>query len=211
MNMPDHLTDDLLVRAIDDELSPHEISAVESHLVDCEVCKQRHAEIVRVSGDIESLMAATVPEADWGDREVLARRLERIPAHNVARAPRQKMAQRLWWGVGIAAAVLLAVLIASRAFHVPAQGHATVSVYSPGTILQVDGETFIPLPYSNPDLPITAPHIVEMEVPVSSLASAGLVFEPVSNGISGPDRSVLADVLMGLDGQPLGVHVLSME
>ncbi len=211
MNMPDHLTDDSLVRAIDDELLPHEISAVESHLANCEVCKQRHAEIVRVSGDIESLMTATVPEAASGDREVLARRLETVQAHNVAPIPRRNMARPLWWGMGIAAAVLLTAFIGSRAFHVPAQDHAAVSMYSPGTILQVDGETFIPLPYSNPDLPITAPHIVEMEVPVSSLAGAGLVFEPVSNGISGPDRSVLADVLMGLDGQPLGVHVLSME
>jgi hypothetical protein len=58
---------------------------------------------------------------------------------------------------------------------------------------------------------MSAPHIVEMQVPVASLASAGLFFEPVSNEAGAPERSVLADVLVGLDGQPLGVHVLSVE
>jgi hypothetical protein len=209
--MPDHLTDDLLVRAIDDELSPDEASAVKSHLIGCEVCKQRHAEIVRVSGDIESLMASVVPEAGCGDREALAGSLETLPSHEIALNIHAKRIPAVWWSAGIAAAILLAVFFASRSLHAPVQNRAAGPVYAPEAALQVDGETFIPLPYSNPDLPLTAPHIVEMQVPVSSLASAGLVFEPVSNGVSGPDRSVLADVLIGLDGQPRGVHVLSME
>lgn len=211
MNVADHLADDLLIRAIDDEISPREISLVESHLAGCEVCKRRHAEILRVSGDIEALVAGDLPEVSHADREALARRLETVPAFNIALKNRRRAVQTMRWGIGLAAAILLTVLVASRWLHAPVQNRATVSIDSPGTILQVDGETFIPLPYSNPDLPITAPHIVEMQVPVSSLASAGLIFEPVSNGISGTDRSVLADVLVGLDGQPLGVHVLSME
>jgi hypothetical protein len=77
--------------------------------------------------------------------------------------------------------------------------------------LEVDGETFIALPYSNPDLPLGASHIVQMQVPLSSLADIGIVLEPVANEISGVDRSVLADVLVGTDGQPLGVNVLSFE
>ena len=209
MNTPDHLTNDLLVRAIDDELSPREISVVQSHLPDCEVCKRRHAEILRASGDIEALMAAAVPEVSNEDREALAQRLDM--AHGIVLKTHGKTVRTAWWGTGIAAAILLAVFFASRSVHAPVQDRPAVSVYSPEATLQVDGETFIPLPYSNPDLPLSAPHIVEMQVPVSSLASAGLVFEPVSNGISGSDRSVLADVLMGLDGQPLGVHVLSVE
>lgn len=210
MNVPDHLTDDLLVRAIDDELSSRETAVVESHLAACEFCKRRQTGILRISGDIEALVAAAASEASPHHREALIQRLDTVPAHNFVSSTRKKSMQTIWWGAGIAAAVVLAVLFASRLVHGPGQGHVTISAFSPGTTLQVDGETFIPLPYSNPDLPITAPHIVEMQVPVASLASAGLVFEPVSNG-AGTDRSVLADVLMGLDGQPLGVHVLSAE
>jgi hypothetical protein len=76
---------------------------------------------------------------------------------------------------------------------------------------EVAGELFSPLPYSNPDLPIGAPHIVRMQVPVSSLSDAGIAFEPVSNQALTADSSVLADVLLGMDGQPLGVHVLGVE
>jgi hypothetical protein len=210
MNMPDHLTNDLLVRAIDDELLPREIALVESHLKACEVCMRRQAEILRVSGAIESLVAAAAPEARQHDRDALVEKLDTVPAHNIILNTRNRSVQTIWWGGGIAAAIVLAVIFASRLLHAPDGERVTVSLSSPGTTLQVDGETFIPLPYSNPDLPLPAPHIVEMQVPVSSLASAGLVFEPVSNGV-GPDRTVLADVLMGLDGQPLGVHVLSAE
>ncbi len=48
-----------------------------------------------------------------------------------------------------------------------------------------------------------------MEVPISSLASAGIVLEPGVNGST--DRTVAANVLLGIDGQPLGLHVLSTE
>ena len=50
-----------------------------------------------------------------------------------------------------------------------------------------------------------------MQVPVSSLTAAGIVFEPVSIGASSADRTVLADLLIGTDGQPLGVHILGVE
>jgi len=50
-----------------------------------------------------------------------------------------------------------------------------------------------------------------MQVPVSSLADIGIALEPVSNEVLNQDRSVLADVLLGADGQPLGVHVVSWE
>lgn len=211
MNMPDHLTDNLLVRAIDGELSPGETPLVESHLSDCELCKRRHAAILRVSGDIESLLSAVVPETYAGDRAALVRSLETRPALEIASKNRSKAMPAMWWSAGIAAAILLAAFSVWPRVHTPAQTRIIVSMNSPGTTLQVDGETFIPLPYSNPDLPVTAPHIVEMQVPVSSLASAGLVFEPVSTGSPIAERSVLADVLMGIDGQPLGVHVLSVE
>jgi hypothetical protein len=46
-------------------------------------------------------------------------------------------------------------------------------------------------------------------VPVSTLASAGIFVEPVASGLT--DHTVLANVLLGIDGQPMGIHVLSVE
>ena len=73
--------------------------------------------------------------------------------------------------------------------------------------IEAGGETFIPLPYSNPDLPVNESRIVEMQAPVSALNDIGIVLEPVSSREARSDGSVLADVLMGTDGQPLGVHI----
>ena len=84
----------------------------------------------------------------------------------------------------------------------------SVQAATVASAIEVGGESFVPLPYSNPDLPVNESRIVEMQVPVSALNDIGIVLESVSNRESASDRSVLADVLMGTDGQPLGVHVL---
>lgn len=211
MNVPDHLTDDLLVRAFDDELSDREEILVNAHLPGCEGCRQRYGAVRQLSGRIESVIAAGVPDALPNDRDALVERLE---AAHVRPAPlpvgRSALRSFRWIGP-IAAAVLLALLFVPRLARLLSENPTTASHYRPSATFEVDGETFIPLPYSNPDLPMSAPHIVEMQVPVASLASAGVMFEPVSNEAMASDRSVLADVLVGLDGQPLGVHVLSVE
>jgi hypothetical protein len=93
----------------------------------------------------------------------------------------------------------------SAAFEEAQTGHLAVGSFD------VAGETFVSLPYSNADLPINTPRIVRMQVPVASLLDAGVIFEPVSNDPGALDRSVLADVLIGMDGEPLGVHVIGSE
>jgi hypothetical protein len=125
--------------------------------------------------------------------------------------------QRFGWGMGIAATLAMGVLLAPRhdVTSAPSLSDKTsaTSVLQMSTI-EVDGETFMSVPYSNSELSTAAPHIVQMQVPVSSLADVGIVFEPVMNRVGpGPDseRSVLADVLVGADGQPRGVHVLEVE
>ena len=84
---------------------------------------------------------------------------------------------------------------------------ARVHVSLPSTF-DIDGETFVALPYSDSEVPASESRIVQMQVPVSSLADAGVVFEPVSNETAAVDRSVLADVLVGADGEPMAVHVI---
>ena len=118
----------------------------------------------------------------------------------------------------LAAAASLAVGVSyvpfSRMFQRSEQARAlTASAHfsQAGSPFEIDGETFQYLPYSNPDLPMGGAHIVQMQVPLSSLADAGVLVEPVANRITTPDRAVLADVLLGMDGQPIGVHVLSVD
>jgi hypothetical protein len=50
-----------------------------------------------------------------------------------------------------------------------------------------------------------------MQIPVSSLAEVGIITEPVTRRAMSSDDAVLADVLLGLDGQPLGVHVIAED
>lgn len=88
--------------------------------------------------------------------------------------------------------------------------NATAAEQSHAASFEIDGETFLALPYSNPDLPLTAPRIVQMQVSLASLENAQLEFEPVSEEGSSAG-SVLANVLVGADGQPLGIHILGLE
>jgi hypothetical protein len=120
--------------------------------------------------------------------------------------------RRFGWGMAIAATLALAIVLAPRQ-RIPSQqgAHAQTNAAAMASSIEVDGETFIALPYSNPDLSANAPTIVQMQVPASSLADIGIAVEPVTNEILNQDRSVLADVLLGADGQPLGVHVVSWE
>ena len=75
--------------------------------------------------------------------------------------------------------------------------------------ISVNGETFIALPYSNPDLPVNGSRVVEMQVPVAALAQAGVAVQPAWSGNG--DGMVAANVLLGIDGQPLGIDVLGAE
>lgn len=218
MSNRDHLTDDLLVRLVDDELSGAESILVESHLSQCEECTQRYHELRSVCIRVESAVTAIAPEIspenfpeNFNDqRDSLSRALELRERQAAFPRPRKAL-RRFGWGMAIAATLAAGALLGPQWTHRVKFVGMVAQDAQTGAAFEVDGERFIALPYSNPDLPLTAPHIVQMQVPVSSLADAGIVFEPVSNEVSAPDRSVLADVLLGIDGQPLGVHVLDVE
>ncbi len=208
MSNPDHHAahpdDALLIGALDDELYPTEAASVSSHLAVCAECSQRYQSLRQLSAAVESAVA--VPRAPLlAERDALERCLEsRERARSAVAQPH--VLRRLSYALAIAAAVAFAVMFVPQWKRSSTANHATASL-QPNSF-QLDGETFVALPYSNPDLPLNSSHIVRMEVPVSSLADAGVVFEPISNEASAQDRSVLADVLLGIDGQPLGVHVV---
>jgi hypothetical protein len=135
---------------------------------------------------------------------------EQFVVKPIRQAP-EKVMRRFGWGMAIAASLALGIIIAPKPKPQVSESTSLARVV-PGAsgAIEVDGESFITLPYSNPDLPSVAPRIVQMEVPISSLADIGISLEPISSQAN-QDRSVLADVLLGADGQPLGVHVVSWE
>ena len=207
MRSADHLTDDVLVRAIDDELSGSESAWAEAHLASCDRCTLRFQELRSMSLRIESAVAGFTPAFSDAEREPLVAALE--AQQHRSEIARPKTLFHTWrWGMAVAAALLLGLLFAPQWVHRTGSRNIGGAQSSSSNAIEIDGETFVPLPYSNPDLPLSA-HIVQMQVPVASLADAGVVFEPVSNQASGADRSVLADVLLGIDGRPVGIHVLS--
>jgi hypothetical protein len=210
MSGRDHLTNQLLIKASDGELSGAEALAAASHLAQCENCRQAQEEWLQVSQRVESLVAAVSVDSPAGERERLAANLAARTGLDVARQSSEKVMWRFGWAMAIAATLALGILVAPRPKHVVVEKESSVMT-TPANAFEVDGESFVALPYSNPDLPMSASRIVQMQVPISSLADVGIALEPVSNEVSGQDRSVLADVLIGADGQPVGVHGLGLE
>ena len=213
-----HLSADLLIRHFDDELSPPEILVVEPHLRNCDECRARFAELRKAAATVDDFFLSLQPQHLGSERLALAQALDRnsAPVHS-ARAlsslggkTAASALRRVSWAAGLAACLATGFYFSTthRDTVTSSPGlSATVAVAS----YDVDGEKFWALPYSNPDLPVNAPRIVEMEVPVASLADAGIVVAPLSSRAATPGAAVLADVLLGIDGQPVGVHVLTAD
>jgi putative zinc finger protein len=210
MKVLEHPGDDLLIQYLDGELPESQFVTLRLHLASCSGCRSRQAEFVRLSNRVEALVAAAAREEPDDSRVNLARAL--VGAGNSMPVPESPLTvmRRFGWAMAVAAALAAGIVLIPRVNRtnesVPVK---TSPALASSTSIYVNGESFIALPYSNPDLPVNAPRIVEMQIPASSLVSAGLFLEPVANG--GSDRTVLANVLLGLDGQPIGVHVLSAE
>jgi anti-sigma factor RsiW len=212
MTSGDHLTNEFLVRAIDDELIESEVAQVGAHLSHCEACQQKYQHFARVSSRLEALVRGIAIGASYSERESLKKRLEPQQQSAGAADNTEKTLRRLGWGMVIAATLAIGITLAPHRKPVAVGGDQPApSQARSNETFEVDGETFVALPYSNYDLPLNAPHIVQMRVPVSSLAAAGVSFQPISSEVSTDDDSVLADVLLGIDGQPLGVHLAEVE
>jgi hypothetical protein len=208
MTKQEHLTSGLLVKAMDAELTSGEAASVQEHLAACGECREKYDDFRRTSLAIETGFAGIPAGNRSGERESLRQKLEAgQTALHLAQTPERVM-RRFGWGMAIAAGLALAIVVMPKHNSTSSKGEIEQAAATLVNAIEVGGETFVPLPYSNPDLPVNESRIVEMKVPVSALSELGIVLEPVSSRESGSDRSVLADVLMGTDGQPLGVHVL---
>jgi len=207
----EHLTGSLLVRAIDDELTSAEAVAVKKHLADCDDCRQAIGHIVRLSDSVTALVDAA-PVSDLpARRDSLLAAMSAAEQRRVARQAPERVIRRFGLGMAIAATLALGIIFTPKPSHLRIESKPSEPIGTVAGAIEVDGESFVALPFSNPDLPVAAPRIVEMQVPVATLAELGVNFEPLANESNSQDRSVLADVLLGADGQPMGVHVLSVE
>jgi hypothetical protein len=207
MTRQEHLTSGLLVKAMDAELASAEAASVKEHLARCGECRRKYDDFQRASIAIESGLAAMPMRNLPGELEILRQKLEARQIARQAPTP-EKVMWRFGWGMAIAASLALGIVMMPKHKNTSTKGEIAQAGATLANAIEVGGETFVPLPYSNPDLPVNETRIIEMQVPVSALNDVGIVIEPVSNRELGSDRSVLADVLMGTDGQPLGVHVL---
>ncbi len=73
----DHVTDDLLIRFSDDEVSQLEASRVSTHLSHCSNCKARLQAVMALSAELESLVAEFSPLTGTERRDSLVSQLDR--------------------------------------------------------------------------------------------------------------------------------------
>lgn len=208
--MLSHLGDEALIKVMDDELAPSEMAEAELHLSQCTECKQRYEALWLVSDQVELFASAVPLRSVPNGRDRLACQIDNRQA-NESLPALDKRLHRLSWGLAIAATIALAVLVPVHRIEKSSEDSKVKSSGRIAETFELNGEIFSPLPYSNPDLPVSTSHIVRMQVPVSSLADAGFSLEPAAAQQTAFDHSVLADVLIGMDGQPRGLHVLSSD
>ena len=83
--------------------------------------------------------------------------------------------------------------------------HPLRHIKAPVAVPETEAEPpFIPLPYADPGLPLSATDRVRVEMRLSALAGAGVI--RVVPGSA--DGLVQADVLLGVDGQPWGIRLV---
>ena len=185
--MDGHLSQDLIFRTLDDELTMAERFECESHLAVCEVCRLQMASLHEFSMRIEAAVHATHGPSMDGVRQQIQKEIEarNLPAPVLPNPA--KVMRRFAWGVGIAATLAFGVLMTAPnhdfwpSSTVKRAAPLESAAASQTASIEVDGETFVPVPYSNADLQTATPHIVQMQVPISSLADVGIVLEPITN------------------------------
>jgi anti-sigma factor RsiW len=192
-----HLSDEQIVKALDSELSSVEQTPVDLHLASCEECLERYEAYSAVSETISRAMDA-VPVA--GARAARAQLTERINESS----PRQRRHWRrfIWAG---AAAACFALLLLVAGYRTQTRHQVIQQAASRPEASRAS--SFIRLPYSDPALPLESADIVRVQMRVSTLANAGIIRLPPNAN----DGWVQADVLLGMDGEPYGIRLVSAQ
>jgi hypothetical protein len=230
-----HLTDEELVRTLDGELTVFERAKIDEHLVRCELCLERYEALAEFSSDIEMAINGTAVRPPRDSRERLIAAMESGTATSAAPARGRR---RAWqWSAAAAASVAIASLALYRPQPTPKQEDASVQevqsrssapaptqveapaapaqrevpssfrAASKGTKTAAEANTsgFMRLPYADTALPMQTAGLVRVRMQLSMLARAGVI--QMSPGA--PDAPVEADLLLGIDGQPYAVRLVS--
>jgi hypothetical protein len=206
-----HIQDGLLAKAVDEELTMDERLFVERHLAVCPTCRERRRQWAELSDRVQDCVLATAVAVPDLSRECLAASVG-VPAS----ASPAEVRRRHWIlpRAGAAAAVACLVVLGSagvfwkigpwagKRLDLAANRAAVVDDVRGG-----EGD-FIPLPYSADAVP-DAERIVRVELPVSVLEEEGILpAGGVDSAAVYGDGWVLADVAVGLDGQPAGIRLV---
>jgi anti-sigma factor RsiW len=208
-----HLSEDLIARIVDNELTPTERLFAERHLAICTACRQRRREWADVAEQVQDLVLDQEPVVPANARQRLLSALaKRTPGATVS-IPQE--APAWWkWGAVAAAAASLAFLLSLP----PVRTHMS-ELLNAGNSVQTaaagasqsgteDAEPdFIPLPYSGVALAEGEEEIVRVQLPVSELANQGII----PPGAYAENSWVDADLLLGLDGQPQGIRLVNAD
>jgi anti-sigma factor RsiW len=181
-----HPSTELLLRRLDRELAADELAALEDHLAACAGCRAQLAKLRAISNGIDQYSADLLEAPPAGQRRALLAAFDR-PA---AAPPRKAIA-----ALAMAASVVLAVGI-SLTSHRPPQ--------PPAPHPQVATDGFIALPYSNEILSSEGAVVMQVEVPRSAVALAGM---PAGDGPG--EGLVKAEVLVGADGLARAIRFLN--
>ncbi len=225
-----HLSDDLLIRSIDAEVSTdlsfEERVYAERHLAACQFCRQRRQQWAESLDLVETGVASVIPPVPANSRMRLAAALQDLPiavdadlagsrqlgpglatvsvlpgeVNGVGRTARAKVGKATWWQLAAAAAIACAVLAG-----LALQPHSPFAAVPPSDygLDQIADSDYLPLPYSSAVLPTAEAQVVQVEMPVSALRDAGIEVS------STDEEYVGADILLGLDGQPQGIRLLN--
>jgi anti-sigma factor RsiW len=199
--MNQHLSDLLLLRGLDGELSRSSREAIEHHLSLCPACVARWDRLRTVSAALENYSAAlTDPQPADRQRAALLAAVH-PPLCDVGTPPCRVETRLDPWRfrnaviLATAAAVLLAV-----GLSFPRKPPAAIPSLPPAAIT----DAFIALPYSDENLSPEGAVVLQVEVPRSALLLAGL---PAA-GCGAGDR-VKAEVVVGADGLARAIRFLN--
>ncbi|HEV3199407.1 MAG TPA: hypothetical protein VGZ73_15995 [Bryobacteraceae bacterium] len=198
--MNQHLSDELLLRCLDGEVSRSAREALEQHLSLCPACVTRWNRLRAVSAALENYSAAlTDPQS--ADRQRAALLAAVHPPSSGAFPPVCRIETRLDTCrfrkavmLATAAAVLLAI-----GLSFPRKPPAAIPTLPPA-----ETAAFIALPYSDENLSPEGAVVLLVEVPRSALLLAGL--PAAGRGVG--DR-VKAEVVVGADGLARAIRFLN--
>ncbi|HXE14406.1 MAG TPA: zf-HC2 domain-containing protein [Bryobacteraceae bacterium] len=219
-----HLTYEEMVRLIDSEIDTAAQARVETHLANCAECLKRYEDLAEFSETLSHAIE-TIPVA------VPAAAHQRLEAAMEQRAGITPMRPIRWWQWAAVAAGLVVTLfllhsrrssfvrvepaapantepapVVAKSNPVEARPVSPVAVHhKPRQQSSNLDNAFIRLPYSDPSLPINTADVIRVEIPLSALASSGVIRTQPGTA----DALVKADVLLGLDGQPSAIRLVS--